>query len=103
MTVTFPRFRAGDRSFTLALFGLVVCLLGCRICGYKVAGSTPERSAGCSHTCASVTKEYNLVPVRALMACDWEGIRRSGVTLAMRRRLKCIIHLYTGSGPTKVR
>jgi len=39
------------------------------------------------HTCASVTKEYTLMP------CGWEGNRRSGVALAMRHRLRRFIHL----------
>jgi len=45
------------------------------------------------HTRASVTKQYNLVPVEAVMPCGWEGNRRSGVTLAMRHRLQWFIHL----------
>jgi len=28
------------------------------------------------------------------MSCDWEGNRRSGVTLAMRHRLEWCIHLW---------
>ena len=28
------------------------------------------------------------------MSCDWEGNRRSGIALAMRRRLKWFIHLW---------
>ena len=33
------------------------------------------------HTCASVTKQYNLVPAK-VMSGGWEGNRRSGVALA---------------------
>jgi len=31
----------------------------------------------------------------AAMSCDWEGNRRSGVAMAMRHRLKWLIHLGT--------
>jgi len=42
------------------------------------------------HTYASVTKQYNLVPVShmALMPYRWEGNHRSGITLAMRQLLR---------------
>jgi len=33
--------------------------------------------------------------LRAVMSCDWEGNRRSGVVLAMSHRLKWFIHLRT--------
>jgi len=63
----------------------------------KVPRSTRARSiawASCSQTCASVTKQYNLVPGhRAVTLSSWEGNRRSGVALAMRHRLKWFIHL----------
>jgi len=39
---------------------------------------------------------YNLLMITgAVMQYGWEGNRRSGVTLAMRPRLKCFIHLRT--------
>ena len=45
------------------------------------------------HTRASVIKQYNLVPVKEVMPCGWEGNRRSGVTLTMCHRLQWFIHL----------
>ena len=72
-------------------------------CDQQVTGSTLGRStfmqrqmqyygtwpwASCSHTCASVTKQYNLVlGQRVVLLSDWEGNRRSGIALAMRHRL----------------
>jgi len=50
--------------------------------------------ASCSHTCAFVTKQYNLVPVagsNVAAAGNWEG--NTGVALAMRHRLQWFIHL----------
>ena len=46
-----------------------------------------------THTRASVAKQYNLIPVRAVMSCGWEGNRRSGVALATHHRLQWFIHL----------
>ena len=43
-----------------------------------------------------VAKQYNLVPVKrqgAVVSCGWEGNRRSGVALAMSRRLQWFIYL----------
>ena len=62
----------------------------------KVAGSTPGLALSGNnlgqvvhtHTCASVTEQYNLVPVKGdtyVMPCGWEGNRRSGVALAVRQ------------------
>ena len=50
--------------------GLVAEWLGSRTCDQQVAGSNPGRHAACRvqpwasclHTCASVTRQYNLVP-----------------------------------------
>jgi len=52
-----------------------------------------------SHTCASVTKQYNLVWTSqgAEMHCSWEGNRRSGIALAVRHRLQWFIHLQVRS------
>ena len=47
------------------------------------------------HTRASVTKQYNLVSVKAVMPCGWEGNRRCGFALGMRHRLQWFIHLLT--------
>jgi len=47
----------------------------------------------CSHTCAFVTKQCNLILAKScsIMLCGWEGNRRSGViTLVMRHRLSSI-------------
>ena len=62
-------------------------------CDREVAGSTPgqciagqQLRASCSHPCASVAKQYNLVPAKELF-CGWEGNRSSGIALAMRHRL----------------
>ena len=51
--------------------GLVVQWLACRSGDREVAGSTPGQCtarqqlwASCQHPCASVTKQYNLVPVK---------------------------------------
>ena len=47
-----------------------------------------------THMCASVTKQYNLVPCQgAVMPCGWKGNRWSGVALSMRPRLQWFIHL----------
>ena len=52
--------------------------------------------ASCLHTCASVTKQYNLVPANgALMPCSCEGNRRSDVAMAT-----CHTHYRSGSPPT---
>jgi len=68
----------------------------CRTSELEVAGLTPglpadtlqQPWASCSHTSASVTKQYSLVSdKRAIMLCGWEGNRRSGVALALRHRL----------------
>ena len=74
--------------------------LRCWLATQKVAGLTSGHStfsyqpwASCSHTCVSVTKQYNLVPVKAVMLCGWEGKRRSGVALAIHHRLQWFIHL----------
>jgi len=64
--------------------------------GSTRAGTLPgnERPwASCLHTCLKLfTKQYNLVPVTAVMPCGWEGNRRSGVALAMHHGLS---GLYT--------
>jgi len=46
-----------------------------------------EPWASCWHTCASVTKQYNLVPANGRMTpCGWEVNRRSGIALATHHR-----------------
>ena len=60
----------------------------------KVAGSNLDSSAfrtSCSHTCASITKQYNLVPAKTPWCPGWGGNRRSGVALAMCHRLQWFI------------
>jgi len=54
--------------------------LGTRTCDQQVAGSNPGRHpadvqpwASCLHVCASVTKQYNLVPA---MGGDARWLRR---------------------------
>jgi len=48
---------------------------------------------GMLSTRASVTKQYNLEPVRTVMPCVLEGNHRSGIALAMHHRLQWFIHL----------
>ena len=64
----------------------------------EVASSTPDRSASCSHTRASVTKHAIQIGTgqMVMMSYGWEGSRRSGVALAIRHRL----HLQA-QGPSK--
>jgi len=51
-----------------------------------------------SLTCASVTKQYNLVPgSRGRVLSGWEGNRRPDVALAIRQRLQWLIHLRAHS------
>ena len=47
--------------------------------------------ASCSHTCTVVSGTGT--GLRAVMPCDWEGNRRSGIALAMRHSLKWFTHL----------
>jgi len=74
--------------------------LGFRAMG---AGLIPGRSAfrkqrlsSCLHTCASVTEQYNLIPIKG--PCGLEGNRRAGVPLAMRYRLKWCIYFRAHQG-----
>ena len=50
-------------------------------CDQQVVGSNPTRGkpwASCSHLCACVTKQYNLVPAKGVMLCGGAGNRKPG-------------------------
>ena len=70
----------------------------CRTYDQEVAGSSlgraPRRknSGQVSHKCVSVTKQYNLVPVRKRLPCDW-GVQTLCVAL-LQHLLKAEVTKY---------
>ena len=84
--VQMVRFDVGSTKVCFLLFmpsgGAVAQRVERWTCDQQVVGSNPTRGkswASCSHLCASVTKQYNLVPAKGVMFCGWEGNRRPAV------------------------